>query len=113
LRVAEKAHPLAVGRDVDGLVDIGAAEIKPIEAGLTLDRVATVARVPDEHVIARAQQRRVVAGAAADDIVAVVAQEGVIALAADERIVARTPRDSPIGQRWPVTRQRGSSGVDH
>jgi hypothetical protein len=53
--VAGEKHARAVGRDVDGLVDIRAAEIKPIEAGLTLDRVAAVARVPDEHVITRAQ----------------------------------------------------------
>ena len=50
--VAEEAHPPAIGRDVDVLVDVGAVELKRVEAGLTLDRVAAVARVPDEGVIA-------------------------------------------------------------
>jgi hypothetical protein len=86
--VAGEAHPLAVGRDVDGLGDIRAVEQQGVEAGLTIDRVASVARVPDERVVARTQQRHVVAGAAVDEIVA---------LAADQRVVAGAPlRVRPI-----------------
>src|SRR5262249_35254587 len=77
-----EAPPLAVRRDVDLLVEIGAVEQEGVEAGPTLDRVAAVARVPDERVIARTQQRHVVAGAAVDEIVA---------LAADQRVLAGAP----------------------
>ena len=59
--VAGESHPPAVGRDVDFLVDIGAVENERVVTGLALDRVAAVARVPDERVVARAEQGRVVA----------------------------------------------------
>ena len=64
--VAGEAHPRAVGRDVDFLVDVGAVEHQRVVAGLALDGVAAVARVPDERVVAGAEQRRIVAGAADD-----------------------------------------------
>ncbi len=58
-----------------------------VEAGLTLDRVAAVAGVPDEGVVARAEQCHVVSGAAYDD---------VIARAADDRVVAGAAIDGEI-----------------
>ena len=51
----------AVGRDVDVLVDVGAVEHEGVGARLAIDRVAAVARVPDERVVARPEQGRVVA----------------------------------------------------
>src|SRR5262245_53062680 len=62
--VARKPRPLAVGRDVHVLADVGAIEHERIRAGLPLDDVAAVARVPDERVVAGAEQGRVVAAAA-------------------------------------------------
>jgi hypothetical protein len=64
--VAEQPHPLAVGRNVDALIGVGAVEDEGVEAGLTLDRVAAVARVPDEAVVAVAEERDVVAASAGD-----------------------------------------------
>ena len=58
--VAGESHPPAVGRDVDVLVDVGAVEHECVVAGLALDRVAAVARVPDERVVARTEERHVV-----------------------------------------------------
>jgi hypothetical protein len=79
-------------------VFIGAEEVERVEAGSALDRVITVARVPDERVVAGAEERRigaftadnpVVAGAAEEGVVAVAAVEGVVADAAEELICAR------------------------
>ena len=62
--VAGEPHALAVGRDVDVLVDVGAVEQQRVGAVLALDDVAAVARVPEERVVAGAEQRGVVAAAA-------------------------------------------------
>ena len=56
-----------------------------VDAGLTLDRVVVVARVPDEHVVARAEQRHVVAVPAVDEVVALAADKHVVTQAAVER----------------------------
>ena len=56
--VAEEQHAPAVGGDLDVLGDVGAVEQHRVEAGLALDRVVVVARVPDEGVVARAHERR-------------------------------------------------------
>ena len=90
--VAGEAHARAVGGDVDVLVDVGAVEQHRVGAGLALDDVAAVARVPDERVVAGAQQRHVVAAAADDDVVAVAADEDVGAVAAGDGVVARRRR---------------------
>src|SRR5262249_57283220 len=82
--VAEEPPPPAVGRNIDVLVDIRAVEPERVEAGLILDRVVAVARVPDERVVARAEEGHVVAGAAVDKI---------IALAAEDRVGAGTTID--------------------
>ena len=55
--------------------------------GLTLDRVAAVARVPDERVVAGAEQGHVVAAPADDDVIAGAADDRVIAVAAVDREV--------------------------
>ena len=59
-----------------------------VGAGLALDGVAAVARVPDERVVAGAEQGHVVAAAAGDGVVAVAADQRVVALAADDGVVA-------------------------
>ena len=94
--VAEQPHPSAIGRDVDVLVGVGAVEHERIGAGLTLDRVAAVARVPDEHVVAVAEQGHVVAATAGDDVVAVAADQRVGALAADDGVVAGAAVDGEL-----------------
>src|SRR5262245_31426994 len=77
----------AVGRQVDLLVDVGAVEHEGVGARLTIDRVAAVARVPDECVIACPKQGRVVALRAKDGVVALAADDLVIADAAVDREV--------------------------
>ena len=56
-----------------------------VEAGLALDGVVVVARVPDERVVAGAHERGVVAVAAVDEVVALAAEEHVVAEAAVHR----------------------------
>ena len=87
--VAEEAHPLAVGRDVDFLGDVGAVEEECIRPVPTLDDVAAIARIPLEDVVARAEKGSVVAAIPVDEIVAVAADKKVRARAAEERVVAR------------------------
>ena len=53
--ITEQPDVLTVGRDVDGLVGIGAVEHQRIGAGAAVDGVAAVAGVPDELVIAVAK----------------------------------------------------------
>ena len=55
--------------------DVGAVEHQRVGAGLALDDVAAVARVPDERVVAVAEQGRVVALVAVDGVVAVAAEQ--------------------------------------
>ena len=80
--VAGEAHPPAVGRDVDVLVVVGAVEYERVAARLALDRVAAVARVPDERVVTRTEQGHVVPGAAVDEVVALATGDRVVADAA-------------------------------
>ena len=83
--VAGEEHAPAVGRDFDVLGDGGAVEQHRVEAGLALDGVVVVTRVPDEGVVAGAHQRRVVAVAAVDKVAALAAEEQVGAEAAVHR----------------------------
>ena len=69
--------PAAVGRDVDLLGDVGAVELQGVGAGLALDRVASVAGVPDEGVVAGAHQGHIVAGATEHEVVPLAADEDV------------------------------------
>ena len=103
--VAEQPHPRAVGRDVDVLVRVGAVEHQRIGAGLTLDRVAAVARIPDEGVVAVAEQRDVVAAAADHGVIAVTADQRVVAGAAGDGVVAGTAID---GEADDAGRKAGS-----
>ena len=96
--VAGEAHPPAVGRDVDVLVDVGAVEQQRVGAVLAFDDVAAVARVPDEGVVAGAEQRRVVAAAAVDEVVAVAAEQHVVAVAAGDGVVAGAAVDGELDQ---------------
>ena len=59
-------------------------------AGLALDDVAAVARVPGEAILARAQERHVGALVAVGGVVAVAADQRLGAAAADEIVVAVT-----------------------
>ena len=63
---------------------------------LALDRVAAVARIPDERVVARTTDRHVVAAVAVDRVVPVTAQQRVVTVTAAERVVAGAAVD---GQR--------------
>ena len=86
--VAEEAQPLAVRGHVDALAGVGAVEEHRVEAGLALDRVAAVARIPRERVVAGTEEREVVAPVAVGRVVAVAAEECLDAPAAGERVVS-------------------------
>ena len=77
---------VAVGRQVDALVDVGAVEEHRVVAALAFDDVAAVAGVPDERVVAGAEERGVVAPASVDEVVAGGADQhvGVVAAVAHE-----------------------------
>ena len=75
--VAGEADPPAVGRDFELLVGVGPVERQAVGAGLALDRVAAVARVPDDRVVARPGEDRVVAPVGIDRVGAVAAQDPV------------------------------------
>ena len=83
----KKTDAPPVGRDVDALADIAAVELERVGAGLALDYVVVVARVPDERVVARPEQR---------GIVAVAADDAVVALAADQHVVTQTCVDGEL-----------------
>jgi len=85
--VAGEPRAAAVGRDVDVLGDVGAVEQERVGARLPFDRVAAVARIPDERVVARAEQGRIAALATNDEVVALAADDLVIAGAAIDREV--------------------------
>ena len=76
--VAEQPGVPAVGRDVDVLVDVGAVEHEGVGARLAVDRVAAVARIPDERVVAGTEQGQVVAAPADDEVVALAAGDLVV-----------------------------------
>ena len=83
LRVKRTRPPLAEMSMFSS--DVGAVEEHGIGAGLALDDVAAVARVPHEGVVAGAQQRHVVALTAVDQVVALAADQHVGTVAAVER----------------------------
>ena len=95
--VAEEPDPSAVRRDVDLLGDDGAVEQHGVGAGLALEGVVVVARVPDEGVVA---------GAHEGGIVAVAAVEQVVAVAADEDVLAQAAVDRELGSARPRRRWR-------
>src|SRR5204862_4285757 len=101
----EEPDALAVGGDINVLADVGAEEEHLVRAGLALDRVAAVTRVPLENVVAGAQEGGVVPLVAVDEVVAVAAQEHVGALAAEDHVV---PRAASHSQTDKAGRQRPS-----
>src|SRR5262249_35776597 len=86
--IAEEAHPLAIGRDVDGLGDVGAVEDERVGPAPAFDDVVAVARIPLEGVVAGAEEGGVVALVAVDEVVAVAADQTIRAAAAADLIVA-------------------------
>ena len=68
-----------------------AVEQQRVAAGLALDDVAAVARIPHERVVARAQERLVVAAVAVDCVVAVAADQLLGAPAAADRSLPAPP----------------------
>ncbi len=105
--VAEEQHPPAVGGDVDVLGGVGAVEQHRVGAGLALERVVVVARVPDEGVVTGAHQRHIVAVAAVDQVVALAAEERVVAEAAVHRQL-----DAVGSQRGGVDGVVAAKGVE-
>ncbi len=96
--IAGEPHVIAVRRDVDLLVDVGAIEQQRVGAGPTFDRVTAVARIPDERVVAGAQVRHVIAAAAGDKVVAIAAEQRVVAITASDRVVARAAIERELDQ---------------
>ena len=84
-------------------------KIKLIQSGLTLDGVAAVARVPDEHVVTPAERRRVVAGSAGHHVVVIAAEQRIGALAAGDHIVAVAAVDGETNRAGGE--RRGIDGV--
>ena len=101
--VRKKREPVPVRRQLDLLGDVGAVEAHRVGAGLAFDRVAAVARIPDERVVACAHEGPVGSSVAVDRVVPVAAEQQVGALAAGERVVTRAA----------VERQRDCLGCEH
>ena len=100
-RLAEEPQPVPVRRQVDRLGGCGAVEHHGVRAVVALDRVAAVARVPDERVVAWAEVRDVVAAVAVDRVVAGTAVQRLGTGTAGDRVVARTsvdPRRDGVGE---------------
>src|SRR5262249_49739568 len=86
--VTGELNALAVGRDIEALVDVGAVEQEGVHAVLTLDLVAAVAGIPLERVVAGAENGDVVALVAIDETVAVAAEQMVGTVATENGVVA-------------------------
>ena len=86
--VAGEQNAATVGRDLEALVRGAAVEQQGVDAVLTLDHVAAVARIPLEHVVAGAEQGSIVALVAVDEVVAVAAEKEIGPVAAEDGVVA-------------------------
>ena len=86
--IADELEAISVRGQADALGDVGAVEQHRVGAVLAFDRVAAVARIPDEGVVAGTQQGQVVAAVAVDRVVAVAAEQELAALAAGDRVVS-------------------------
>ena len=106
----------AVGRDVDVLVDVGAAKVERIEAAPAIDDIAPVARVPDEDVVAGAELCHVVAAAADHYVIAGAADQHVCALAAGDDVIAGAAIDRQLSQsgrkRRSIDRVVAAAAID-
>ena len=96
---AEEPEPVSVRRQVDLLGDVGAVEAHRVGTGLAFDRVAAVARIPDEGIVAGAQQGPVVASVAVERVVALAAEQGLRSGSPGQGVVCRFPRRSSSGWR--------------
>ena len=85
---AKEEQAVAVRRQRDPLVGVGAVEEHRVDAVLALDGVAAVARVPDERVVAGTEEGDVAAAVAVDRVVAVAAEQRLVARAAGDRVVS-------------------------
>ena len=100
LRVNRARPPLAEMSMVSAI--LRAVEEQRVDAGLALDGVAAVARIPVECVVAGAEERDVVALVAVDEVVAVAAEQRIGAVAAEDRVVAGAAVDGELDQRGEV-----------
>ena len=102
--VTGEEHPVAIGRDVDILVDVDGGKEQSVEeqrvhAIPAFDRVAAIARVPHEHVVTRTEVHRVVAVSAEHHVVVVAAEELVCTRAACDGVAAVAAIQECSGQR--------------
>ena len=96
--VAREEHPVAAAdRDADLLAVGGALEDERVEAGIALDGIAAVARIPQEDVVAGAEEGGIGAAIAVDGVVARAAHQDVVMVAADDRVVAGAAVDRHAG----------------
>src|SRR5262249_36735800 len=109
--VAHQPHAGAVGRYVDVLVDVGAVEHERVGAGLPFDRVAAVARIPDECVVAAAELGRVAAAPTVDDVVPVAADQQVVPVATGNGVVAGTAVEGEIDEVGEAVAGGGDAGA--
>src|SRR5262249_51150103 len=86
--VAGESEAVAVRREGDVLGDVGAVEAHRVGAGVAFDRVAAVARVPDERVVTGAERTLIGAAVAVDDVVAAAAEKCLRTAATGEVVVA-------------------------
>ena len=94
--VAGEPHPAAVGRDVEGLGDVGAVEQQGVGTVPALDDIAAVSGVPLEYVVPGAERGSIVALVPVDEIVAIAADQRVSAVAAENSVVAGAAVDRQI-----------------
>src|SRR5207253_11322614 len=89
-------------------LNVGAVELQRVGAGLALDHIAPVTRIPHERVVAGAELRHVVAATTDHGVVAVAANQHVGTGAASDGVVAGTAID-----RQQHVSGRKAGGVDH
>ncbi len=99
--ITHELEPVATCRQLDFLGRAGSVEDHRVVAGAAVERVAAVARIPDERVVAWAEIGLVVAAVAVDRVVAGAAEQRLGSLAAGNRVVtgpAVDPRRDAVGE---------------
>ena len=104
--VAGEAQAAAVGRGLEDLAAGAAVEQHRVGAGLALDGVAAVARIPLEVSSPAPEEGDVVALLAVDEVVAVAAEQQVGAVAAEQRVAAGAAVDRDPDERGQVAGRR-------
>ena len=94
--VSEQARSLAIRGNVDVLADVGAVEQERVEASLTFNDIAAVARIPLGRVVAGAKDHRVVALLTVDEVIAVAADQQVGSTASGDHVVAGAAVDGEL-----------------